>query len=75
MILCCKKQHYPYTQKKSHHIKGFSMQTPISQTSPQAIPQTAPEHILVVKRDILFAETPAWHGLKNVDIDAYLSLI
>lgn len=51
------------------------MQNPISQSSIQAIPQTAPEHILVVKRDIFFKETPAWHGLKNVDIDQYLSLI
>jgi predicted NUDIX family phosphoesterase len=51
------------------------MQTPTPQSSAQAIPQTAPEHILVVKRDTLFQNTPAWHGLKNVDIDAYLSLI
>jgi predicted NUDIX family phosphoesterase len=51
------------------------MQTPTPQSSAQAIPQTAPEHILVVKRDTLFQDTPAWHGLKNVDLDAYLSLI
>ncbi len=51
------------------------MQTPTPQSSAQAIPQTAPEHILVVKRDTLFQDTSAWHGLKNVDIDAYLSLI
>jgi predicted NUDIX family phosphoesterase len=34
-----------------------------------------PEHILVVKRDTLFKYEPAWHGLKAVDVDAYLSLI
>jgi predicted NUDIX family phosphoesterase len=50
------------------------MQTPI-QSSVQAIPQITPEHILVVKRDALFQDTPAWHGLKSVDIDQYLSLI
>lgn len=51
------------------------MKTPIQQSSTQPIPHITPEHILVVKRDILFASEPAWHGLKNVDIDAYLTLI
>lgn len=51
------------------------MQTPISQSAAQPITQTAPEHILVVKRDTLFAYEPAWHGLKTVNIEAYLSLI
>jgi len=50
------------------------MQIPLTQ-SPQSIPHIAPEHILVVKRDTLFQHEQAWHGLKNVDIDAYLSLI
>lgn len=51
------------------------MTTPITQSSPQAVPQTAPEHILVVKRTALFADESAWHGLKAVNVDAYLSLI
>ena len=51
------------------------MQVPTPQSSPHAIPQTAPEHILVVKRDALFQDSPAWHGLQRVNIDDYLSLI
>lgn len=39
------------------------------------ISNQTPEHILVVKRDTLFKHEPAWHGLKAVDVDAYLSLI
>jgi predicted NUDIX family phosphoesterase len=37
--------------------------------------QATPEHILVVKRDTLFAYESAWHGLKALNVDAYLSLI
>jgi len=51
------------------------MTMPISQSSTQTMPQIAPEQILVVKRDTLFAHTPAWHGLQVVNIDEYLSLI
>lgn len=51
------------------------MKNPRIHSPIQSIPQTTPEHILVVKRDTLFFQEPAWHGLKKVDIDAYLSLI
>src|SRR5579859_4908478 len=33
------------------------------------------EHILVVKRSHLFAESQAWHGLKEVNFDHYLHII
>lgn len=50
------------------------MQMPTAQST-QSISQVAPEHILVVKRDTLLNGTPAWHGLKKIDIDQYLLLI
>lgn len=36
---------------------------------------THDEHILVVKRSTLFAQEPAWQGIKAVDFSAYLTLI
>lgn len=33
------------------------------------------EHILVVKRSYLFADSQAWHGLKEVNFDHYLHII
>jgi len=41
----------------------------------QVIDQKIDEHILVVKRSYLFAESQAWHGLKEVNFDHYLHII
>lgn len=41
----------------------------------QSIVQKVDEQILVVKRSYLFAESDAWHGLKEVDFDHYLHII
>lgn len=49
------------------------MITPIKQQSTHSVPIT-PEQILVVRRDTLFKDG-AWHGLKSVDIEHYLTLI
>lgn len=41
----------------------------------QPIIQKHDEQILVVKREHLFADTAAWHGLKEVDFEQYLNII
>ena len=38
-------------------------------------PEKAQEEILVIRRDILFKNDPAWHGLKQVDMTYYGNLI
>lgn len=38
-------------------------------------PEKANETILVIRRDILFKEVPAWYGLKQVDMIYYSNLI
>lgn len=38
-------------------------------------PEKGNEEIIVVRRDILFKDTPAWHGLKEVDMNYYSDLI
>jgi predicted NUDIX family phosphoesterase len=43
-------------------------------TAQQEIVQTHDESILVIKRELLFPHGP-WHGLKQVDGDAYMHLI
>jgi len=45
------------------------------QDSKQTIEQKIDEHILVVKRSYLFADSQAWHGLKEVNFDHYLHII
>ncbi len=36
---------------------------------------SAPEHILVVKRDILFSDLKPWHGLLQTDMNAFMQII
>jgi predicted NUDIX family phosphoesterase len=46
------------------------------QNNKQTIAQKVDEHILVVKRSHFFgADTPAWHGLKEVNFEHYLHII
>lgn len=44
-------------------------------TQQQKIIQTHDEHILVVKREHLFRNIHAWHGLEEVDFEKYLQII
>ena len=46
----------------------------IPNTTKQHSSQQYDEHILVVKRDVLFPHG-AWHGIKQVDFDEYLTII
>jgi predicted NUDIX family phosphoesterase len=38
-------------------------------------PEKNNEEIIVIRRDILFKNAPAWHGLKQVDMNYYSNLI
>lgn len=49
--------------------------TQIAQQKPQTQPPKQDELILVVKRSELFKTTPAWHGLNNQAMDAFLTTI
>ncbi len=49
------------------------MQT--SQTTRAKSAAVHDEQILVVKRNFLFADIPAWHGIKKVDFSTYLRII
>ena len=48
--------------------------TQINNQQQQAV-QHHDEQILVVKREYLFADESAWHGLKDVNFDQYLQII
>ena len=55
-------------------LRGYPMTN--VQTSAQVQQSSVhDEMILVVKREHLFAQEPAWNGLKEVQFDAYLKLI
>ncbi len=49
--------------------------TASTQQQVHATPHVAEEHILVVRRSLLLPADTAWHGLKSVAMEPYLTLI